>query len=99
MSLVHMRNLRFELALTPEVALITCPAFGYRSFPLKASSSRHPILDLVGMANSAALQGKSRAGSSNDAPLNFPSFKVDAPAARLEPINYGHINYVIYPNL
>ena len=39
------------------------------------------------MANSAALQGKSRLVSSKDAPLNFPSFKADAPAARLESVD------------
>jgi hypothetical protein len=84
MSLSQMRNLRFELALTPEQALMTCPAFGYKAFPLKISISRHLILDLADMANSAILQGKSRLVSSRDAPLNFPSFTVDAPAARQE---------------
>ena len=68
MSLAQMRNLRFELALTPEQALITCPAFGYKSFPLKMSTSRHLILDLVDLAKSAAFQGKSRLVSFRDAP-------------------------------
>jgi len=50
-------------------------------------TSRHLILDLVDMANSAALQGKSRLVSSKDAPPNFPSFKAGAPAARLESVD------------
>jgi len=66
MSFSQMRNLRFERVLTPEQALMTCPAFGYKSFPLKMSISRHLILDLVDMANSATLQGKSRLVSSRE---------------------------------
>jgi len=84
MSLSQMRNLRFELALTAEQALMTCPADGYKAFPRKISSSRHLIMDLADMANSAILQGKSRLVSYRDAPLNFPSFTVDTPTARQE---------------
>ena len=50
MSLPQMRNLGFQIELTPDQALLTCPRIGMRKMRLKTAVSTHLILDLQDLA-------------------------------------------------
>ena len=50
MSLPQMRNLGFQLELTPEKAFLSCDRIGVRKMVLRTAISTHLILDLQGIA-------------------------------------------------
>ena len=50
MSLLQMRNLVFQFALTPEKAYLSCARIGMRKMVLKTAISTHLILDLQDVA-------------------------------------------------
>ena len=50
MSLLQMRNLGFQLELTPEKAYLSCARIGMRKMVLRTAISTHLILDLQDVA-------------------------------------------------
>ena len=71
MSLIQMRNLRFNFELTPESCQLTSPALGAR-FEVEQSTARHLVLDLCWIQGIDP--GSSRIIQSPDVNLEFPSF-------------------------
>ncbi len=70
MSLGQMRNLWFTIELSPDVAHLTCKALGYDRTPMKMSTSKHLVVNLVDVRQ-AAPNAMIRA----DPCVPFPSFE------------------------
>jgi hypothetical protein len=47
MSLDQMRSLMFRIELTPECAYLTSDSFSYVRHPLRVSTTRHLVVNLV----------------------------------------------------
>ena len=62
-SLPQMKNLYFNIELTPEVSYLTCTAFGFIREPIRSSTTRHLVVDLSklrGRANGLEVRGNMR---------------------------------------
>ena len=73
MSLDQMRNLRFRIEVTPECAYLTSESFSYIRHPLRVSTTRHVVVNLVEI--NKADPRRSKIINGQDFRADYPTFE------------------------
>jgi hypothetical protein len=86
MSLGQMRNMKFELKLSPDACFLTCETLGYKDYQLRVANTRHLILNMADVCNPPGMNQHSH--PIPDSPAGYPSFA----ARSMAPANKGIAN-------